>query len=223
MTDYKSLPEAFAAFQANLPRIRKTAAGQVAGNRNYKYADLADVTHEVLPELAKYGLSWLTMPTLNDAGQFVLRYKLLHTSGEFETGDYELPTGAAPQQLGSAITYGRRYTLTSVTGVVADEDDDGRAAQDAPRRTAPRQQQAPAPTEQVDQAAQARQRLAATCTENHWDLSRVAARFATEHGGALREATDAAVIDRFRESLFALPDAELKAPLKAPATNGAQA
>ena len=77
----------------------------------------------------------------------------------------------------------------------------------------------PAPPAPVDPAVQARRALAAACEENRWDLGRVAARYAAEHGGALGEATDAKLIERFRKSLFAVSDAELKAP----ATNGAQA
>lgn len=77
----------------------------------------------------------------------------------------------------------------------------------------------PAPPSPVELAAQARGRLAATCTENGWDRGRVAARFADQHDGRpLGECHDAAVIERFRKSLFNVSDAELKA-----ATNGAQA
>lgn len=45
-----------------------------------------------------------------------------------------------PQGQGSAITYARRYSLLSILGLVADEDDDGNSASQGtgttPRRTA---------------------------------------------------------------------------------------
>lgn len=136
MTDQPaSLAAALIALQADIPRIRKTARGQHGA-----YADLEHVTSALLPRIARLGLAFTAWPTLNSNGRFVLAYKLLHISGESETGEYELPTGAQPQQIGSAITYARRYSLLAVTGVApAGDDDDGRAArQGATRR--PRQQ-----------------------------------------------------------------------------------
>lgn len=40
----------------------------------------------------------------------------------------ELPIDPNPQKLGSAITYYRRYTLQSLLGLQADDDDDGNSA-----------------------------------------------------------------------------------------------
>ena len=128
------LAAALAAFQAELPRIGKGNRATVKsekGQYSYNFADLADVSAVVLPAIAKHGLSWLAKPTLV-GDRFVLAYKLKHVSGEEETGEYPLPSPTAPpQQLGSAITYARRYTLCSATGAAPDEDDDGQAAQRA--------------------------------------------------------------------------------------------
>lgn len=131
-----TLASALAAFQAELPRIGKGAEGQV-GNQRYKYADLADVSAAVLPLLGRFGLSFSTKPTLNDNGAFVLEYVLRHSpSGEFDGGSYPLPTGK-PQDVGSAITYARRYALSAITGVAPDADDDGASAPDVPDVRAP--------------------------------------------------------------------------------------
>jgi hypothetical protein len=37
--------------------------------------------------------------------------------------------------MGSAITYGRRYGIASILGIMADEDDDANAATDVQRPT----------------------------------------------------------------------------------------
>ena len=126
----ENLASALAAFQLELPRLAK---GNTADMGNYiiKYADLAGVSTVVLPLLAKHGLSFSAKPTLDEAGRFVLEYSLRHQSGESDTGRYPLPSGT-PQQLGSAITYARRYALSAVTGVAPDTDDDGKEANDAP-------------------------------------------------------------------------------------------
>lgn len=132
------LAEALAKVQANLPHIHKGKEAKVPGKEgragySYKYADLSDVAAAIHPLLAAEGLAWVTKPTLTDDGRFVLAYTLVHgESGQAEEGIYPLPDPlrSTPQQIGSAITYARRYCLSSVTGVVPDEDDDAQAAND---------------------------------------------------------------------------------------------
>jgi hypothetical protein len=126
----ETLASALAAFQAELPRLGKGNTAD-AGTYKYKYADLADVSLAVLPLLGKHGLSFSAKPTLDAAGKFVLEYALRHSSGEFDGGSYPLPTGR-PQEVGSAITYARRYALSAMTGIAPDGDDDGASAPDVP-------------------------------------------------------------------------------------------
>lgn len=122
-----TLAAALVALQSDMPPISKDATGQY-GN----YADLADVTKALLPVMTACGLAFSAKPTMvirdDGAREFVLAYKLVHApSGESETGEYPLGTGN-PQQLGSAITYARRFSLCAITGAVADIDDDGQRA-----------------------------------------------------------------------------------------------
>jgi hypothetical protein len=131
MTETKSLAEALAVLMTKLPEIKKSQEAKVKtdkANYSYNYADLAQISRALLPILGDLGLSFTAKPTLID-GRFVLAYKLLHSSGESEDGEYPLPTSGSPQSVGSAITYARRYCLCAVTGVAPDEDDDGAAAQ----------------------------------------------------------------------------------------------
>jgi hypothetical protein len=74
-----------------------------------------------------------------DKGVMALETVLLHKSGEWMSGTIQIPLGKAdPQGFGSAMTYGRRYSLAAMVGVMA-EDDDGEAAMgrgpSAPPRT----------------------------------------------------------------------------------------
>lgn len=144
-----SLASALAQVQMQLPKIGKGSTAKIvtptSGTYTYSYADLASIHQAVLPLLGKYGLSWMTFPTFDDNGTFVLRYELLHVSGDKREGFYPLPeVTVKAQALGSAITYARRYTISSVIGIAPDdEDDDGAAAQSAPpavRRTPAREQ-----------------------------------------------------------------------------------
>ena len=135
MSKHESLAAALAAFQAEIPTIGKTNTAKVPTKTgpgySYTYADLATVTAVVLPLLAAHGLAWTAAPTVAESGGLVLDYRLMHESGESVGGQYPLQ-GGSPQQVGSAITYARRYCLTAVTGVApTDDDDDAAAAQHA--------------------------------------------------------------------------------------------
>jgi hypothetical protein len=58
----------------------------------------------------------------------ILVTTLAHSSGEFVIGEYPvIPVKNDPQGYGSAITYARRYALSAMLSVAA-EDDDGEAA-----------------------------------------------------------------------------------------------
>lgn len=113
-------------------------------NPHYKsrYADLAAVCDAVDDALAKHGLTYV-QPFEYREGLLFINTSLMHTSGDSLSSTYPINVqGHKPQEVGGAITYGRRYALTSLLGIAADDDDDGN---DAPHDTTPpRQQQKPA-------------------------------------------------------------------------------
>ena len=96
----------------------------------YKYATLDSLIDMLRGVLPNHGLWFMQMPTrLN--GSSTLTTRVFHTSGEWiedsiEMTDTEL-TGKAndTQKVGASITYFRRYALSSIFGVAADEDVDG--------------------------------------------------------------------------------------------------
>jgi hypothetical protein len=157
MTDSTpNLNAALAAFQSELPRAAKDNTAKVptksGGSYSYSYADLSDLSPLILPLLGKHELAWSTCPTVVD-GRFVLRYALRHSSGECLEGDWPLPApSSSAQELGSAVTYARRYTLCAVTGVAPGKDDDDAAATShrrqpsAGRRSAPQDDYDPGPS-----------------------------------------------------------------------------
>ena len=140
------LATALAAFQAEMPTVPKAHTAQVRsekGSYSYTYAGLADVSEAAMPLLAKHGLSFSCLP-----GNGVLTGILLHASGQSLTASLPI-NGATPQQVGSSLTYMRRYLLGCMTGLVTDDDDDGQLAEAAPKRKAkPKPQQAPPPRQQ---------------------------------------------------------------------------
>jgi hypothetical protein len=65
-----------------------------------------------------------------EAGHLGLVTKLTHAeSGQWQSSLLVMPLPKAdPQGYGSALTYGRRYGLSALLGIVTEEDDDGEAA-----------------------------------------------------------------------------------------------
>lgn len=128
------LAKALAKVQAALPVVHKGKTADT-GKYSYSYADLADVTAAIMPLLAKHGLAFACHPRIDEHGRgYELAATLMHESGETLTG--ALPIAGTAQQLGSAITYARRYLLGSLTGVVTDSDDDARLATQAAKEAA---------------------------------------------------------------------------------------
>lgn len=121
MVKHESLTAAVSAMQGELPVVEKLNSVN-AGARKYKYADLTLLTEKVMPLLSKHGLAFIALPNIVD-GVFGLSYELRHESGDSIKGHYPLPN-SAPQEIGSAITYARRYALAAVTGVAPGGDDD---------------------------------------------------------------------------------------------------
>lgn len=102
-----------------------------------KYADLASIREVSRKPLADNELCYFQRIRRTEM-DVIVQTTLLHSSGEFIRGDCELPVvQRTPQAVGSSITYGRRFGLAALLGIVADEDDDGNAAlasgQSAPR------------------------------------------------------------------------------------------
>ena len=121
------LSEALAIAQGVMkaPVKDKTAK---AGSYSYSYADLARVFEALREPLAANGLS-ITQVMDSEEGKLFLLTRLLHASGEWVEGSYPIPLNLSGQQLGSALTYARRYSLSAIVGIAADDDDDGASAE----------------------------------------------------------------------------------------------
>lgn len=122
----KELYKALAAFQQEVPNIYKNAKGY-----NYKFADLGEINDIIKPLLAKHGLGYAQ--PLDGTGVKTIIFHV--ESGESIESTVEVPQGVKLngmndfQVLGSAITYLRRYSLSSMLGLITDEDADAAGEQ----------------------------------------------------------------------------------------------
>jgi len=119
------LSKALSTFQGKITGVKKDSVNPFFKS---KYASLDTIWDTIRKPLSDNGLS--VCQTLdNESGINMLDTTLMHTSGEWISGSMILnPVKDDPQGLGSAISYGRRYSLSAILGIVADEDDDGNVA-----------------------------------------------------------------------------------------------
>jgi hypothetical protein len=97
-----------------------------------KYFDINGLLRHTEPLLQKNGLL-LLQPIINGE----VSSQIIDTdSEESVTSSIALPNIDDPQKLGSAVTYYRRYTLQSLLGLQA-EDDDANSASQAVKSTKP--------------------------------------------------------------------------------------
>lgn len=120
------IASALAAFHAEAPTITFDGAAN-AGSYKYKYATLPQILDKVRPILAKHGLA--VLQPVGESGS--VETIIVHTSGQWIASDpVRLPSkDNSPQGVGSAISYAKRYSLSAMLALAAEEDDDGQAAQ----------------------------------------------------------------------------------------------
>ena len=100
------------------------------GGKALKYADLDAIIKTVTPALAKNGLSQHQFTDTDIENKAVkITTMILHESGQYFFGDtLVLPAESFgkfnAQTVGSAITYGRRYSLSAILGIASENDDD---------------------------------------------------------------------------------------------------
>jgi hypothetical protein len=155
MTDTQTLAGALVAAQAAMPKLEKDAENP---HYQHKFLSLPALIEATRPVLNEHGLALVQYPNRSAAGAPILTTLVLHgPTGErleIET-PLLVPETATMQNLGSAITYARRYAWQSILGIAAEEDDDGDAAKAPPRRSR-RTPAAPSPHELISDAQRRR-------------------------------------------------------------------
>lgn len=116
----KSIVRKLLAFQKNPPHISKKCVANM-GNRSYKYADLAGVLDAITPALNALGL----VLTQSIDGEFLKTSIIDAESGESIESNFPINFQSMTwHQIGSAVSYSRRYAILALTGMTADDDDD---------------------------------------------------------------------------------------------------
>jgi hypothetical protein len=143
-----SLAAALAKAQAELVNPEKSLVATIRSNgagteKSFRYAPLASGLDIVRKTLGQHEIATVQTTAIDQgAGTVNLTTMLAHSSGEWIASDWPVcavSETAAPQRMGAALTYARRYALFTLVGIAGEDD------LDAPDLTTPRQQ--PAETE----------------------------------------------------------------------------
>lgn len=120
----KNITNALINFQKNLNPIPKDSQGY-----GYNYAGLDTVLKCIKEPLQKAGLAVTQL--INGENNLTITTILFHTSGEYITSNFTIDFDRLPkgknfnQDLGSSITYLKRYCLNGLLSICAEDDQDG--------------------------------------------------------------------------------------------------
>lgn len=142
---------ALVKFQGEVESPKKSVENDAfkKGGKALKYADLDAIIKTVTPALANHGLSQHQFTETDLENKAVkITTMLLHESGQFIFGDtLILPAESFgkfnAQTVGSAITYGRRYSLSAILGIASENDDDANSISGQDNQSNQKQQDKP--------------------------------------------------------------------------------
>lgn len=121
-----SLVDSLAKAQAEM---QNAAFNKINPHFKSKYADLGAIRDAVVPILAKHGIA-LVQTIETSEGLSVVVTKLLKGEEEIvSSGCPVICDKRTPQAFGSALTYARRYSMSSIVGIASEEDDDANTAE----------------------------------------------------------------------------------------------
>lgn len=114
------LATALAKAQGEITGALKDSANPFFKSR---YADLASCWDACRDALSKNNLAVMQPAEADDQGVTIIT-TLAHSSGQWVRSSLRMvPKDSTPQAVGSAISYGRRYALTSMVGIAQIDDD----------------------------------------------------------------------------------------------------
>ena len=101
-----------------------------AGKKTYKYLNLATILKTIKPVFEKHGLAFSQRVTFDNTGEArqvigTVETIIFDDKEQMVACSYPFFVTGDPQQVGSAITYARRYSLYAMLGIFPDKDDDG--------------------------------------------------------------------------------------------------
>lgn len=127
--EWNELAAALAKAQGAMENAEKNAANP---HFKSKYADLGAVRDASIPALSANGIALVQQVRRDlENGGLLLTTMLIHSSGQWLASELPVPHLQRVQELGSYLTYARRYSWMGLVGVAPADDDDGELANKA--------------------------------------------------------------------------------------------
>jgi hypothetical protein len=126
-----AIATALAKAQAELTNPEKSSIGTISspsrdGDRTFRYAPLSSGLDIVRKSLGRHEIATVQTTAIDkDVGLIRLTTVLAHSSGEWLSSDWpvcSIADTAAPQRMGTALTYARRYALFTLVGITGEDD-----------------------------------------------------------------------------------------------------
>jgi len=114
----------FARALQRVEAIVKDQQANIKADFTYKYADINQILYRLKPVLAEQNLSTAQPIEIVDGNMIVTTLLICTETGEILSfSGPGFPVKGDPQQAGSALTYMRRYAITSLFSLEAHDDD----------------------------------------------------------------------------------------------------
>jgi hypothetical protein len=118
-------------------QIEAATKGSVNPAFRSKYADINALRDAIREPLAVNDLSLLQFPRTLE-GRVEVETMILHKSGEYMSETLSMPVSKQDAHgIGSALTYARRYGMSAMLNLAADDDDGNGAVEKAPAKVDP--------------------------------------------------------------------------------------
>lgn len=124
-----SLLSDFAKVQHAVTPAKKDATAGKGGKFSYKYATLDAVLKAILDASKGFDLGFWQKPVRYGSAIGVINYVFNGAGAIINFGAFLLPAGRTAQDAGSALTYSKRYSISSIFGLASEEDEDGKQSQ----------------------------------------------------------------------------------------------
>jgi hypothetical protein len=137
-----SIAAALAKAQGELTNPEKSLSATIPSpfpreaDRTFRYASLASGLDIVRKTLGQHEIATVQATAIDqESGQIRLTTLLAHASGEWISSDWpvcSISETAAPQRMGAALSYARRYALFALVGIAGEDDLDAPDLLNAP-------------------------------------------------------------------------------------------
>jgi hypothetical protein len=125
-----TIAAALAKAQIELTNPEKSLIGTIGSvqenQRTFRYAPLSTGLDIVRKSLGRHEIATVQTTALNpETGLIHLTTMLAHSSGEWLSSEWPvcpISETAAPQRMGAALTYARRYALFALVGIAGEDD-----------------------------------------------------------------------------------------------------